>query len=127
METTTDNTQESTTVGGSSQKPPSNGNSSCPDVEDGQALFVCPTGFRRHPQDCGMFYQCTKSPETSHLSIVSFQCPNNTIYDEQAIQCVEPSENDNCQPQPIDKFRGTLFDLESHDSTSVVRINIFFK
>lgn len=105
----------------STPKPISNGNSSCPPIEEGQAHYVCPTGFRRHPQDCGMFYQCTQSPETSHLSIVTFNCPNETVYDEEAIQCRDRTSDDNCKVNnnTRDSLRGTIFDLESKDSPVV--------
>jgi hypothetical protein len=127
--TTESNTDEPTTIstGGdtttniitTSSQP--NGNNSCPPIEEGQAHFVCPTGFRRHPKDCGMFYQCTESPETSHLSIVSFKCPNGTIYDEEAIQCRDRTSSDNCpsSSQNTTLLRGTLFDIDSTDSPAV--------
>lgn len=120
-ETTTDPDRiETTTVMGTSSRPISNGNNSCPPIEEGQAHYVCPTGFRRHPQDCGMFYQCTQSPETSHLSIVTFNCPNGTVYDEDAIQCRDRTNSDNC-PTKMDNasLRGTIFDLEAKDSPVV--------
>lgn len=108
-------------------RPQSNGNSSCPPVEEGQAHFVCPTGFRRHPQDCGMFYQCTQSPETSHLSIVTFNCPNGTVYDEDAIQCRDRSSSDNCisKSQNATLLRGTLFDFDAETSPIVRNLSKF--
>lgn len=120
--TTTDsNTDETTSSAITSEQPGSSGNSSCPPVGEGQAHFVCPTGFRRHPKDCGMFYQCTESPETSHLSIVSFNCPNGTIYDEDAIQCRDRTANDNCAStsQNSSLLRGTLFDIAAESSPIV--------
>lgn len=116
-ETTTN--QETTTLApDTTSKKPSNGNSSCPEVGEGQALFVCPTGFRRHPQDCNMFYQCTESPETSHLSIVTFKCPNETIYDEEEILCRDRRPDDNCYSKMNDTLR-VLFDLEGSKSPAV--------
>lgn len=115
---TTENTDSSTT------QPPLNGNSSCPPIEEGQAHYVCPTGFRRHPQDCAMFYQCTQSPETSHLSIVTFNCPNGTVYDEDAIQCRDRQQSDNCptKSQNAALLKGTIFDIRSdHEESPVVR------
>lgn len=107
-------TQETTT-----KKPHSNnGNSSCPPLEEGQAYFVCPTGFKRHPQDCNMFYQCSQSPETSHYSIVTFKCPNETVYDEDAIMCRDRMPDDNCQSKMNETLR-LLMDLESNNSTAV--------
>lgn len=119
IETETTTSQETTTLTpDSTTKKPSNGNSSCPEVGEGQALFVCPTGFRRHPQDCNMFYQCTESPETSHLSIVTFKCPNETIYDEDAIMCRDRRPGDDCHSKMNDTLR-VLFDLESNKSPAV--------
>lgn len=119
FETETTTSQEITTLTpDSTTKKPSNGNSSCPEVGEGQGLFVCPTGFRRHPQDCNMFYQCTESPETSHLSIVTFKCPNETIYDEDAIMCRDRRPSDDCHSKMNDTLR-VLFDLESNKSPAV--------
>lgn len=104
-ETTTGSSSETTTGSSetttmqqetTSKRPQKPANSSCPPLEEGQAHFVCPTGFKRHPKDCQMFYQCTQSPETSHLSIVTFNCPNGTVYDEQEIQCRDQTEEDEC-------------------------------
>lgn len=120
--TTVSNVEETTNIENTSTKRPSNGNSSCPPLtEEGQAHYVCPTGFRRHPQDCGMFYQCTQSPETSHLSIVSFNCPNGTVYDEEAIQCRDRTDNDNCPSKSLDPslLRGTIFDTDHEESPTV--------
>jgi hypothetical protein len=115
-EETTTNSEEETTTKGSS-KP---GNSSCPPLEEGQAHFVCPTSFRRHPKDCQMFYQCTQSPETSHLSIVTFNCPNGTVYDEDKIQCRDRVKDDNC-PSSNNKtlLRGTPFEFTDEESPIV--------
>lgn len=117
-DTTTQPTEEPATT---TARPQSNGNSSCPPVEEGQAHYVCPTGFRRHPKDCGMFYQCTESPETSHLSIVTFNCPNGTVYDEDAIQCRDRTRDDNCpsSSQNSTLLRGTLFDIDLDNSPIV--------
>lgn len=128
----TESGQETTNAAGeqttAKPKPPSNNNSSCPPLEEGQAHFVCPTGFKRHPQDCEMFYQCTRSPETSHLSIVTFNCPNGTVYDEDAIQCRDKTENDNCPSKSQDgELRGTLLDLERNDSPVVSFFETFIR
>lgn len=127
-ETTTNSNGEETTTNVVTSRPPSTGNSSCPPLGEGQAHFVCPTGFRRHPQDCGLFYQCTQSPETSHLSIVTFNCPNGTVYDEDAIQCRDRTKNDNCasKSENATLLRGTVFDFE-HESSPIVRnfYNVF--
>jgi hypothetical protein len=115
----TTESQEMTTIQESTtKKPQSSGNSSCPPLEQGQNYFVCPTGFRRHPQDCNMFYQCTESPETSHYSIVTFKCPNETVYDEDGIMCRDRTPEDNCQSN-MDENTRILTDLETNNSTSV--------
>ncbi|XP_030020551.2 serine-rich adhesin for platelets [Manduca sexta] len=80
--TTTENQTETTTVNNSNS-------SSCPDTDDGQYLFVCPTSFRRHPKYCNLFYQCTEDDDSHEVKVAVFNCPNNTIYDESKIQCVE--------------------------------------
>lgn len=123
-DSTTTDSSETTTMRPTSK--PSNGNSSCPPIEEGQAHFVCPTGFRRHPQDCQMFYQCTQSPETSHLSIVTFNCPNNTVYDEEAVQCRDKRDDDNCPMKSTDSLRSILFGLDDEDSP-LVRLKIYFE
>lgn len=94
------------------------GNSSCPPLEEGQAHFVCPTGFKRHPKDCQMFYQCTQSPETSHLSIVTFNCPNGTVYDEQEIQCRDRTDDDDCSSN--ESLRGIDIRFDGADETSPI-------
>lgn len=121
LETTTDLTTTSPET--SSERPNNNGSSNCPPLGEGQAHFVCPTGFRRHPQNCSMFYQCTESPETSHLSIVTFNCPNGTVYDEDEIMCRDRKPSDNCASQMNDTLK-TLFNLERNDSPSVSFYNL---
>lgn len=122
VETTTNASEETTSLSvDTTSKPSSKGNSSCPPIEEGQAHYVCPTGFRQHPRDCGMFYQCTESPETSHLSIVTFNCPNGTVYDEDAIQCRDRTPSDNCptKSQAELLLRGTIFDSEASPLVSI--------
>lgn len=113
--TTITQAPEETTLKPQGNKP---GNSSCPPLEEGQAHFVCPTGFKQHPKDCQMFYQCSQSPETSHLSIVTFNCPNGTVYDESMIQCRDRRADDNCSNN--DKvLRGILDSVD--ESSPIVR------
>lgn len=61
----------------------------CPETDDDQYLFVCPTSFRRHPKYCNLFYQCTEEDNSHDSKIAVFTCPNNTIYDESKVQCVK--------------------------------------
>ncbi|XP_023288800.1 uncharacterized protein LOC105697195, partial [Orussus abietinus] len=56
-----------------------------------QMLLVCPTGFRRHPKHCNLFYQCT-SPSPTDIKVVVLSCPGDTIYDEQKVQCLPENE-----------------------------------
>lgn len=76
-----------------------------------------------------MFYQCTQSPETSHLSIVTFKCPNGTVYDENEIQCRDKTNTDNCptRSQNSSLLRGTVFDIEHETSPIVRKIQRFFE
>ncbi|KAJ0177233.1 hypothetical protein K1T71_007242 [Dendrolimus kikuchii] len=86
--TTTIDEVQSTTEESSSVK------QDCPDTEQNQYLFVCPTSFRRHHKYCNMFYQCTEDDDSHEVKIVMFTCPNNTIYDETKIQCVDQNKAD---------------------------------
>ncbi|XP_013142956.1 PREDICTED: mucin-22-like [Papilio polytes] len=84
-ESTTENTEATTTQGSSTGK-------DCPDTEDDQYLYACPTSFKRHPKYCNLFYQCIENNDNHELKIATFNCPNGTIYDESKIQCVEESK-----------------------------------
>ncbi|XP_074098124.1 uncharacterized protein LOC141526887 [Cotesia typhae] len=67
----------------------------CPivgNLTDQQIVLVCPTGFRRHPKYCNMFYQCM-SEGNMEIKILVLACPDKTIFDEKKIQCVEESES----------------------------------
>ncbi|VVD00831.1 unnamed protein product [Leptidea sinapis] len=83
-ETTTESSDNSTT-----EKTPAK---DCPNTDKNQYLYVCPTSFRRHPRYCNMFYQCLEDEENHDLKIATFYCPNNTIYDENKVQCVNESK-----------------------------------
>ncbi|CAH0397875.1 unnamed protein product [Chilo suppressalis] len=88
----------------------------CPDTEDDQYLYVCPTSFRRHPKYCNMFYQCTEDDENHEVKIATFTCPNNTIYDESKIQCVEEDKADKkCSGQIARKHRVKRLNLHSRE------------
>ncbi|XP_024883216.1 uncharacterized protein LOC112461974 [Temnothorax curvispinosus] len=52
-----------------------------------QIVLVCPTGFRRHPKYCNVFYQCTTVNKVG-VKVVVFTCPDGTIFDETKKQCV---------------------------------------
>jgi hypothetical protein len=126
-ETTTQSIEQpATTAEPESDK---NCTSGCAPTEEGQALFVCPTNFRRHPQNCNLFYQCSPKDNSNDLNIVVFSCPNGTVYDDEKCQCSPPkTEDENCMqqtrlkrfnmPQSVDKesivvFLIKLFDLKT--------------
>lgn len=92
---------QNTTTEESSSKP-----DKCPETDDDQYTYVCPTGFRRHPKYCNLFYQCTEDDDTHEVKIATFTCPNNTIYDESKTQCVEENKADKkCEGQIAQKRR----------------------
>ncbi|XP_065213766.1 uncharacterized protein LOC135840938 [Planococcus citri] len=68
----------------------------CPELGPDQYALVCPTGFRRHPKYCNLFYQCTVS-KTMDTKIVILSCVNGTLYDEKKIQCLPPDETKKCE------------------------------
>lgn len=67
-------------------------------LEGEQIALVCPTGFRRHPKYCNLFYQCTTSGNFDYKVLV-MNCPNGTVYDEKAIQCLPPENAAQCSGQ----------------------------
>ncbi|XP_047516344.1 serine-rich adhesin for platelets-like [Pieris napi] len=85
--TTTEATQQ-TTESSTSSTP----KDKCPEMNDDQYAYVCPTSFRRHPKYCNLFYQCTEDDDSHDLKIALFHCPNNTIYDESKTQCVDENK-----------------------------------
>ncbi|CAK1547210.1 unnamed protein product [Leptosia nina] len=87
--TTTEAMQQTTETTTTSSTP----KDKCPEMDDDQNAYVCPTSFRRHPKYCNIFYQCTEDDDNHDLKIALFHCPNNTIYDESKTQCVEESKS----------------------------------
>ena len=73
----------------------------CPigQLEGDQIALVCPTGFRRHPKYCNLFYQCTKNPDNHDFKILVLSCPEGTIYDDEKIQCLPQNETTMCNGQ----------------------------
>ncbi|XP_013169407.1 PREDICTED: serine-rich adhesin for platelets-like isoform X2 [Papilio xuthus] len=109
---TTENT-EATTQGGSTVK-------DCPETEDDQYLYACPTSFKRHPKYCNLFYQCIENNDNHELKIATFNCPNGTIYDESKIQCVEESKAaKKCQGAIAKNRRIKRLNLNSKETISV--------
>ncbi|XP_028173842.1 uncharacterized protein LOC114362587 [Ostrinia furnacalis] len=102
--TTTESTTTESSQGTTSQE--TSAEKDCPETEDDQYLYVCPTSFRRHPKYCNMFYQCTEDNDSHDVKIASFKCPNNTIYDESKSQCVEEDKADKkCNGQTAQRHR----------------------
>ncbi|XP_038212309.1 serine-rich adhesin for platelets-like [Zerene cesonia] len=94
--TTDTSTTENDKTTTESSKPTTESNSSnskCPDMDDDQHAYVCPTSFRRHPKYCNIFYQCTEEEDSHDLKIALFHCPNGTIYDESKTQCLNESKS----------------------------------
>lgn len=87
--TTSQTDDSSTTEGGDETTESSSSNGDCPETENDQNVFVCPSSFRRHPKYCNLFYQCTEDDDSHDVKIAMFNCPNNTIYDETQTKCVE--------------------------------------
>jgi hypothetical protein len=85
---------ESTTGGEGTTAP-------CPigQLEGDQIALVCPTGFRRHPKYCNLFYQCTKNTDNHDFKILVLSCPEGTIYDDDKIQCLPQNETRTCNGQ----------------------------
>ncbi|KAJ8956672.1 hypothetical protein NQ318_014027 [Aromia moschata] len=86
---TTDSTTEPPT--GSTMEP-------CPigQLEGEQVALICPTGFRRHPKYCNLFYQCTKGTNNHDYKILVLSCPDGTLYDDEKIQCLPQNETRTC-------------------------------
>jgi hypothetical protein len=92
----TESLEENNTTG--STVPAAGGGGQCPTVgelDKDQIVVVCPTGFRRHPKYCNLFYQCTTSGH--EMKILVLACTNNTVFDDQKIQCLPPQEAAPCQ------------------------------
>ncbi|XP_045497091.1 mucin-22-like [Colias croceus] len=93
--TDTSTTENDKTTTESSKPTESNStNNKCPDMDDEQHAYVCPTSFRRHPKYCNIFYQCTEEDDSHDLKIALFHCPNGTIYDENKTQCLNESKSE---------------------------------
>lgn len=93
----------STTVGGPVDSTTYSPETSAPcpigQLEGNQIPLVCPTGFRRHPKYCNLFYQCTKSNSNHDFKILVLSCPEGTIYDDRRIQCLPLDEAESCKGQ----------------------------
>ncbi|GBP34027.1 hypothetical protein EVAR_94038_1 [Eumeta japonica] len=94
----------------------------CPEIDDDQYLFICETGFRRHHKYCNLFYQCSEEKDTYEVKIAVFTCPNNTIYDETKIKCVDESEADEkCDGKTAERRRYKHLHPNSQKSMVVSR------
>ncbi|XP_072760733.1 uncharacterized protein [Anoplolepis gracilipes] len=86
-QSTTESSEQTTAAEPAAAAPCTIGN-----LTDNQITLVCPTGFRRHPKYCNLFYQCT-SEENMEIKILVLGCPENTIFDEKKIQCLPEDES----------------------------------
>lgn len=91
-------------LGGSSNSSSSSSSSTNPEIvpcpigelEGNQFPLLCPTGFKRHPKYCNLFYQCTVSQNNLDTKVVVLSCPNDTVYDGARLQCLPQSETESC-------------------------------
>ncbi|XKL60945.1 hypothetical protein PGB90_008002 [Kerria lacca] len=88
-------TTETTTISSTSSS------ETCPELGPDQFSIVCPTGFRRHPKYCNVFYQCTIS-QTNEIKVLTLSCTNGTIYDDKRIQCLPPEQAKKCDGSMMD-------------------------
>ena len=109
---------------------PSSGNSTCgnctdcPPIDEGQDRFICPTGFKRHPSDCNLFYQCAQNTDSLDMSITTFKCPENTVFDEAACQCKRPDDKEECQNN-VFRFSRSAIDLNLRSKKAVSTLDYF--
>lgn len=74
----------------------------CPeDLGPDQVAIACPTGFKRYPKHCNLFYQCTVS-ETYEIKVLTLSCTNGTVYDQRKVQCLPPGEAEPCDGSMAD-------------------------
>ena len=91
-------TEEMDTTMSSMSSTPASFNTPCPmlaNLTDEQVVLLCPTGFKRHPKLCNLFYQCTSEGDMQ-IKILILQCPEGTLFDEKKIQCLPEAETDPC-------------------------------
>lgn len=105
---TTALTESTTSVTDGTTPPPGSTMEPCPigELEGDQIALVCPTGFRRHPKYCNLFYQCTKEDNSHDYKILVLSCPNGLIYDNDKIQCLPQNQTQTCNGQIAS---GTLY------------------
>lgn len=119
QETTTDNGQDSTTESQQETTESSSSDKDCPDTDDDQNVFVCPTSFRRHPKYCNLFYQCTEDDDNQDVKVAVFHCPNNTIFDENKTKCVEEEKADKkCKGDIAERRRVKRLDTKYKEPVS---------
>jgi DNA mismatch repair ATPase MutL len=94
----TSESQEQSTTESQEQSTQSGAVTPCPigNLTDEQIILVCPTGFRRHPKYCNLFYQCI-SEGNMEIKILVLSCPDNMIFDENKVQCLpEETSSQSC-------------------------------
>ena len=67
----------------------------CPigNLTDEQIVLICPSGFRRHPKYCNLFYQCTMENNVD-IKVLVLSCPEGLIFDDQKLQCLPEDKTD---------------------------------
>lgn len=130
MNPTTDAGDLTTTT--TTDKPtPSPETSNCTneELEGDQFQLVCPTGFKRHPKYCNLFYQCTVDPQTYNMKVLVLSCPNETVYDSRKIQCLPTEETEEeCKGELADNNSLKSFqdqEQEEDDSPPPVSLKIY--
>lgn len=95
----------------------------CPigNLTDEQIVLVCPTGFKRHPKYCNMFYQCSTEADMK-IRILVLGCPEGTIFDEDNIKCTPEAESS----KPCDSEIATARFIRQLESTSVSPVRNYF-
>jgi hypothetical protein len=116
-ESSTKNPDENAIATTEAATPEASGGGQCPSVgalDQDQFVVVCPTGFRRHPKHCDLFYQCTTSGH--EMNILVLACTNGTFFDDNKIQCLPPQQAAPCEGgiaggrfnRRVDKNSGSL-------------------
>ncbi|XP_059481592.1 uncharacterized protein LOC132200268 [Neocloeon triangulifer] len=76
------------TVPANTQAPPGPGTDVvCTQISSGQHLFVCPSGFRRHPEFCDRFYQCAEN-SIEQIELLVLSCAQQGfVFDDAGQRC----------------------------------------
>lgn len=109
---------------GSQQPSSPNATAPCPvsQLEGNQLALICPTGFRRHPKYCNLFYQCTTGESNFDVKVLVLSCPEGTVYDDDKVQCLPPNEALKCEGEIA---QNNLYRLLTNNSLPPVSLNSF--